>query len=310
MVATTSNKGYIQPANSSYVGTWDQPLNTNFGVLDTNLGGVATISLNNTNVTLSAPQYQCNFITFQSTLTGSVTITFPAVGSFYTIQNLCTGTSAYTITLATTAAGSQVICCPPNEAFDIMTDGTNVKYRNFGRVGSYITIATASVPNWIIGCTYNPYLNCDGSAFSSASYPALASYLGGTTLPDARGRAVYGLNQGSGRINSSLSGVNGDSLIASGGAETVTLIESQMPVHTHGVTDAGHTHTMNNATSVIRNIVGGGPAVNLAGTSITNSAITAASAVTGISINNAGGSGAHNNVPPIIMGGVTMIRAG
>lgn len=33
-----------------------------------------------------------------------------------------------------------------------------------------------------------PFLQCDGSAFTSSTYPALTRILGGATLPDVRGR--------------------------------------------------------------------------------------------------------------------------
>lgn len=36
------------------------------------------------------------------------------------------------------------------------------------------------------------YLLCDGSSFSSATYPSLAAVLGGTTLPDTRGYFLRG----------------------------------------------------------------------------------------------------------------------
>ena len=38
------------------------------------------------------------------------------------------------------------------------------------------------------------WLVCDGSTFSAATYPALAAFLGGTTLPNIKGRFVLGLD--------------------------------------------------------------------------------------------------------------------
>ncbi len=36
------------------------------------------------------------------------------------------------------------------------------------------------------------YLLCDGSSFSSSTYPLLFALLGGTTLPDLRGKFIRG----------------------------------------------------------------------------------------------------------------------
>src|SRR5215472_5556264 len=169
----TANVQIEEPARGDDVGTWDIPVNNNSTLLDLILGGTATIGLNNANVTLSAAQFQCQTITFNSTLTASVSITFPT--SFkkpYTIQNLCTGSSAFTITLGTTASGGQVIACPPGQPFDALNDGTNIKFKNFGpHIGGYWDYAGSSLPNWNAACTVPPYLNCDGTSVSSATYP-------------------------------------------------------------------------------------------------------------------------------------------
>src|SRR5262245_17896934 len=129
----TPNINLEQPARGDDVGTWDTPVNNNTGEIDLCIGGTATQGLNNSNVVLSAAQFQCAQITFNSTLTGSVSITFPT--SFkkpYTIKNACTGSSAFTITLQTTAAGGQVIACPPGQPFDVVNDGANLSFKNFG----------------------------------------------------------------------------------------------------------------------------------------------------------------------------------
>jgi microcystin-dependent protein len=60
-------------------------------------------------------------------------------------------------------------------------------------------------------------------------------------LPDARGRSVFGLdnvaNSGViGRITSAGSGIDGQTIGATGGAQTITLISDNLPTHTHTVT--------------------------------------------------------------------------
>lgn len=66
-----------------------------------------------------------------------------------------------------------------------------------------------------------------------------------------------------------------------------------MPAHNHNVTDPGHTHTVN-AGSNNGSSPGGGSQVTGNG----NASI--GSSTTGISIQNKGGDGAHNNMPPFI----------
>jgi microcystin-dependent protein len=67
------------------------------------------------------------------------------------------------------------------------------------------------------------WLLCNGQ--STSGYPALAAIVG-ATVPDLRGRAPIGYGQGSGLTNRTTIGANT-------GFETHTLIESEMPSHSH-----------------------------------------------------------------------------
>jgi|SRR5579883_9445 hypothetical protein len=300
----TANINLEEPARGDDVGTWDTPVNNNMTLVDLVAGGQSKITLNNANVTLSAAQFQSNIITFQSTLTGSVTITFPSTFKKpYTVEHLCTGSSAFTITLQTTVAGGQAIVCPPGQGFDCYNDGTNLKFKNLGpQVGGYWDYCGSSVPAWVSGCTVPPYLNCDGTTFSSATYPQLTVIMGGTTLPDLRGRVRGYLNQGTGRMTSS-GGVDGNTLFASGGGQTTTLSSLHLPQ----LSDPGHLHT--------ENIGGGSGSVNavafLAGDGATNNTSfnTTQSAKTGITYGSSSQIGAPV-VQPTAIGGLTLIRAG
>ena len=179
MVSTfTPSLNLEEPARGDYVGTWDTPVNSNMTLVDSALGQLASIALTNVNVTLSAAQYQNAFLVFTGALSGSVQITLPNRGRLYTVQNLTSNTSSFTVTLNTTVAGSQAIGLPPGEAVDVMCDGSNIKFRNFGRVGSYIDHGGSSVPSWVSICTVPPLLNCDGTTFSSATYPILTTIFG------------------------------------------------------------------------------------------------------------------------------------
>lgn len=162
--------------------------------------------------------------------------------------------------------------------------------------GSIIPWAGANAPvNWLL---------CDGSAVSRSTYSSLFAVIGtaygagnGTTtfnLPDLRGRIPVGRNGGS-----------FGTLGATGGVETVTLTEAQMPSHTHtqnahNHTQNPHTHNLrrgNDGTARIEEIAyssGGNPQTSNVGvfsTTATNNETTATN-------QNTGGGEAHTNVQP------------
>lgn len=303
---TTTNRGYSVPVTGTEVDTWgDNALNPNFATIDQNLGAITSLSLSNTDVTLNAAQYACGTIILTGTLTGNLAVIFPSVQGWWSVDNQTTGN--FVVTLKT--ASGNVIGMPPGEQIDIQVNGSSgVKFRNLGRVGSEMFLATTAVPAWITACTIPPYLNEDGSTFSAITYPALAAFLGGTTLPDARGRGRFNLNQTTGRITTAGSGIDGDTLFASGGAQEVTLDTTQIPAHLHSITDKSHSHLARYA----EGIAGGSGTTRVTNVNTDTSGNTwsTQNSFTGITgTNNAGGGLAHNNVPPAYIGGITLIRA-
>lgn len=302
MVSTfTPNIQLEEPARGDQVGTWDTPVNTNMTVIDLVAGGRTTIGLNNSPVVLSAAQYECKTIVFNSTLTGSVAITFPT--SFvksYEIFNQCTGSSAFTVTLLTTAGSASAVCAPPGEIVDIANLGGNMFYKNLGRVGSYWDYAGSSVPAWVSGCTVPPYLNCDGSTFSATTYPSLAVILGSTTLPDSKGRARFALDQSAGRISSGTGGFSGPSVGGAGGGQTTTLGTSNLPAYTP-------TGTILLGPAGVQGFVSPGANVGFGGTATGGAAVTPTASFSGVA--QGGVSQAFTNLPPAYIGGLTMIRS-
>lgn len=300
---TTSNRGYESPAHGGAVNTWNEDLDAIFDQIDQNFGAVSNVALSNIPVTLSAPQYDCGTIRFSGTLTGNVVITFPAVSGWWVVENACTGDFYVQLT----CGAANRICAPPGESVDILTDGTGVRYRNLGRIGSYLDLGASAVPSWISNCTVPPYLLCDGTAFSSGTYPVLAAILGGTTLPDARARSRIALDGGTGRVTTAGSGIDGATRFSAGGTQNVTLLEPQLAKHVHTVIDNGHDHP-------VKYSVGGSggnpvpPAVTAIndGLAVTGSTETS---TTGITLGIAGNDEAHRNMQPTYVGGITLIRA-
>lgn len=113
------------------------------------------------------------------------------------------------------------------------------------------------------------YLWCDGTAVSRTTYARLFTAIGTTfgagdgattfNLPDMNGRMlVYRDRTGAGRITTAGSAVDGATLGATGGAQNVTLVANNIPLHTHtfswsGTTSgasADHTHTFSGTTSI------------------------------------------------------------
>ena len=158
------------------------------------------------------------------------------------------------------------------------------------------------------------YLLCDGSAVSRDAYAALFTAYGTTygtgdgsttfNLPDCTGRVIAGRESTATRLTTAGSGIDGDTLGATGGAETHTLTTAQMPTHNHtiNITDPGHSHTV----EYQQNGIPSGSFVNNRVSAINTgfpSSGNTVSATTGITAtsDSVGGGEAHNNVQPTIV---------
>ena len=150
-------------------------------------------------------------------------------------------------------------------------------------VGSVIDYAGSTAPTG--------FLLCYGQAISRSTYAELFAVIGTTygvgdgsttfSLPDARGRVSAGKDDmggtAAGRLTNEASGVTGTTLGASGGAQSVTLTEAQMP---------SHTHTAPSAT------IGGAAVSGTAPYAVPGSAVATSST---------GGGQAHPNVQPTLI---------
>lgn len=90
-------------------------------------------------------------------------------------------------------------------------------------VGTIVAYWGASAPpGWLL---------CNGGSFSAGTYPDLAARLGGTTLPNLKGKVIVGVDAAQTEFVT---------LGETGGAKTVALTEGQLAAHDHD--DTGHTH--------------------------------------------------------------------
>jgi microcystin-dependent protein len=180
---------------------------------------------------------------------------------------------------------------------------------NLAQVEALIAAAVASVTvpaGTISGCgtaaAPTGYLLCDGASYVRTDYAALFSAIGtafgsadGThfNVPDLRGRVPAGKDNMGGsaasRLTSTTMTPDGNTLAATGGAQTITLDTTMIPAHSHGVTDPGHTHSIPSQAAVAQ--AGGLSA-------IPSSSTASGSATTGITINNTGGGLAHGTCSP------------
>lgn len=141
------------------------------------------------------------------------------------------------------------------------------------------------------------YLLCYGQAISRTTYASLFTAIGTTygtgdgsstfNLPDLRGRVVAGQDDMGGssanRLTDQTGGLDGDVLGDTGGSETHTLTEAEMPEHSHSLGTRARVQVgLDNGTQY-----GGGGSSTYSGTEIITQ--------------NAGSDGAHNNVQPTII---------
>jgi len=147
-----------------------------------------------------------------------------------------------------------------------------------------------------VGFNFAPrgYAFCSGQLQSIASNTALFSLLGTTYggdgkvtfgLPDLRGRTPIHQGQGNGLPDYVMGEMSG--------VESVTLIQTEMPIHTHLV-------NADNAGTGIANPKGAYPAAEPSGQGITAFTATANTTMNVMMIGVTGSGVAHNNLQPLL----------
>lgn len=144
------------------------------------------------------------------------------------------------------------------------------------------------------------YLPCDGTGFATTDYPELFAVIGYTF-----GGATGTFNTPN-LVNRVPVGDGSSFAIAdTGGLQQVTLTTGEIPSHTHTadaptVIDPTHSHVESTAIPTAITIGAGVPAPSaLPGVGATVAALTGIS-VLAPNINNTGGDGAHENMPPFL----------
>lgn len=120
-------------------------------------------------------------------------------------------------------------------------------------------VKVGSVVAWPHSTVPAGWLECYGQAVSRTTYAELYAAIGTTygvgdgsttfNLPDLRGRSIFGEDDMGGtsadRITSAVAGFDGDTLGATGGAQSYTLLRTDLPNVSPTITinDPGHNHT-------------------------------------------------------------------
>lgn len=309
---TTTNIVLAVPTRGTDPGTWDTPVNGDMVILDACAGSVTTKTLSNVNVTLSTTESQVSIIRMSGTLTGNVVFTLGAVIKSWIVENSTINPGFQIAVRGSTGTGNQIM--PPPGSSQIYWDGTNMGFVNLPiPLGGYWDFAGAAVPSWVSVCTVPPFLLCDGSTYSSSTYPLLFAIISTTILPDSRGRGRYALDGGTSRVTTGGSSIDGSTRFIGGGSQNQPVIQNNLPnitfpnslgASTSVTLSPAANGTLNNqGVGGAANVTGGGGAYNIG-------QITASSSVSITGSVTSGGSGSPLIImPPVYIGGITMIRA-
>jgi hypothetical protein len=196
---STANKALIKPDNNSYSGHWNVPVNADWDIIDTAFGGTYTVSLTNANVTLTQANTQNACIKLTGTLTGNVTIYFPAsVSGYYLVNNATTG--SFTVTLAYTGGAGPTLATRQGVFNFVWVDASagGVYAASNAQIvaGSGISVTgnTVSV-NWPLSTTYggtgtSTYTNGQlliGNSASGSLVPATLTAGSGVSITNGNG---------------------------------------------------------------------------------------------------------------------------
>jgi microcystin-dependent protein len=190
----------------------------------------------------------------------------------------------------------------------LIDNNLNNPLPTFGSNAYWQWVNAPSIPTGAIreyGGASSPigWLLCDGSAVSRNTYANLFNSIGTTwgagdgsttfNLPDFRGRASIGAGQGSGLTNRVLAQTLGE--------EGHALSVSELPAHSHTVTDPGHFNQYNIYISGAGDGTAGFPNTPCSSTDAGATPYDIGNSTTGITLANAGSGTAHNNMQPSIV---------
>ena len=278
----------VEPPFGSYVDSWNQPCNSNFGLTDALISGTTT--LNTSSLTPSSPFWTLVFQDFDTSatpwlnplagqnlrivVTGALaynaTIFIPQnFPGLWIVDNQTTG--GFAVGIKTTNPSSSGVVITQGYMTMVFCDGTNVNYADLGvsaaPAGTIFPFAGVVSPGG--------YLPCDGAAVSRTTYQTLFAAIG-TTWGAGNGATTFNVPD------------LRDMFIRGAGSSPVgTLEQDTLKSHTHTatVTDLGHLHGVPQGDRI-----GGGTGDYASGDDYTtqiHAYVNSQTATTGISVTNA-----------------------
>lgn len=158
---------------------------------------------------------------------------------------------------------------------DVLTAGDNITINN-NTIAAIDRTPIGAILMWPTATAPTGWLICNGQSIAGDDYAALRTVLGTDTVPDLSGKFILGVS-------------STHALNSTGGEETHTLDISEMPNHSHPLSQVYHrVGTLSGTYSTIN--------CNSSNTQATASDLQQLDPVDYVDLN--GGGGAHNNMPP------------
>ena len=178
--------------NGEQSGVWGSTTNTNWTLIEQAVAGVQTITMSNSNYTLTnlngvSDEARNMVLVVQGTNSGIYQVIIPAnQPKMYVIYNNTTG--GYAITIGTTGVGGTLISVPNGVTAQVYTDGTNTYSAQTGSAGNFLVNGNLSVTgnqvdvgNMSVGGTFG--VTGTSTFTGTATFNGAAAFNGATTVP-------------------------------------------------------------------------------------------------------------------------------
>lgn len=135
--------------NGEQSGVWGSTTNTNWTLIEQAVAGVQTITMSNSNYTLTnlngvSDEARNMVLVIQGTNSGIYQVIIPAnQPKMYVVSNQTAG--GYAITIGTTGVGGTLISVPNGVTAQVYTDGTNTYSAQTGSAGNFLVNGNLSV---------------------------------------------------------------------------------------------------------------------------------------------------------------------